>query len=85
MLISFMSFKSHSLSIWKSFGRNLEITRKSFRKSLGRQMKLSGMQFNNFIWNPFGKKQVRFLPSSGLQKSMSSLGYPNHGIQITDT
>jgi serine/threonine protein kinase len=31
------------------------------------------------------KKQIRFLPSSGLQKSLSSLGYPNHGIQIIDT
>jgi hypothetical protein len=30
------------------------------------------------------KKQVRFLPSSGLQKSVRSLGYPNHGIRITD-
>jgi hypothetical protein len=31
------------------------------------------------------KKQVRFLPSSGLPKSMSSLRYSNHGIQIIDT
>jgi hypothetical protein len=33
----------------------------------------------------YSKKQVKFLPSSGLQKSMSLFGYPNHGIQITDT
>jgi hypothetical protein len=31
------------------------------------------------------KKKVRFLKSSGLQKSMSSLGYLNHSFQITDT
>jgi hypothetical protein len=31
------------------------------------------------------KKQVRFLPSSGLQKSISSNEYPYHDIQITDT
>jgi hypothetical protein len=30
------------------------------------------------------KKQVRFLPSFGLQKSVRSLGYVNHGIRITD-
>jgi hypothetical protein len=34
---------------------------------------------------PVVKKQVRFLPSFGLKKSMSSLGYPNHGIQTRDT
>jgi hypothetical protein len=34
---------------------------------------------------PSGKKQVWFLPSCALQKSISSLGYPDHGIQLADT
>jgi hypothetical protein len=37
------------------------------------------------LTNEITKKQVRFLPSPGLQKPMSSLRYPNHGINIADT
>jgi hypothetical protein len=31
-----------------------------------------------------GTVSIYVMMMSGLQKSMSSFGYPNHGIQITD-
>jgi hypothetical protein len=57
-----------------SQGFKLSRLQAAFRKFYGR--------YNDLICYNLS---LRHIPSPGLQKSMSSFGYPNHGIQITDT
>jgi hypothetical protein len=70
---------------------NLHYTHKYFKVEVKKILEFT-MNYNSFLQfgfpngydvYPMDTIQVRFLPSSGLQKSMSLLGYPNHDIQIT--